>query len=288
MGITEQEQLLQRITYDPRIFNGKAIIRGMRISVVTVLELLASGMKTEEILEDYPYLEELDIQDNAPALSAVERQATVLDLLRSRSGIFHLVARELPVMAAQRPPRGSQLPGAFFYYNNWDFNVLGAILEKATGKSVFDDFETHIARPLGMEDYRASDGTYESGPQSRFPYYQFKVSTRDMARFGYLYLRQGRWKDQQILPATWVKRSTTPYSSDAHDESPFAGYGLLWWTTDWGYSAVGADGHFIAVIPGKDLVVVHRVPYDPPRSDVVSYRTVDTMIRLIIAAAPTP
>lgn len=233
-------------------------------------------------------LEELGIQDNPPELSGWERQATILDLLRSRSGIFHLVARELPIMAAQRPPRGSQLPGAYFYYNNWDFNVLGAILEKIMGKSVFEDFETHIARPIGMEDYRVADGSYEGGPQSKFPYYMFRVSARDMARFGYLYLRQGRWNGKQILPANWVTRSTTPYSTVSDNDSPFAGYGLLWWTTDWGYSAVGADGHFIAVVPSKDLVIVHRVMFDPPRADVVPYRTVDTMIRLIIGAAPKP
>ncbi len=50
-----------RITIDPRIFNGKPCIRGMRFPVSKVLDLLATGMSIEEILKDYPYLEREDI-----------------------------------------------------------------------------------------------------------------------------------------------------------------------------------------------------------------------------------
>jgi hypothetical protein len=56
----------------------------------------------------------------------------------------------------------------------------------------------------------------------------------------------------------------------------------------WGYSALGNGGHVIAAIPGKDLVIVHRVAYDPPREDVVSYEDIEAMIRIIIEAAPDP
>ena len=232
-------------------------------------------------------LAELGIDDNAPTLSAIEKQATILDLLRARSGVYHLVARETQGMKAARPPRGSHLPGDYYYYNNWDFNVLGTIFEKLTATNIFEEFERRIARPIGMQDFTARDGFYESSPDSIHRQYMFSVTARDMARFGYLYLRQGRWGDKQLVPAAWVARSTTPYSGPVTTNgNPFVGYGLLWWTTDWGYSALGADGHYIAVVPSKDLVIVHRVLYDPPREDVVPYRDVDTMIRMIIAAAP--
>ncbi len=62
MSKTEAEQLLARITYDPGIFSGKAIIRGMRIRVLDVLEMMAAGMSNDEILSDYPYLEADDIR----------------------------------------------------------------------------------------------------------------------------------------------------------------------------------------------------------------------------------
>ena len=55
-------ELLKRITSNPGIFSGKPIIRGMRIRVQDILEMLAGGMKEEEILNDYPYLESDDIK----------------------------------------------------------------------------------------------------------------------------------------------------------------------------------------------------------------------------------
>lgn len=62
MGQAEVDKLLQRITYNPGIFGGKAIVRGMRFRVVDMLEMLASGMTSQEILNDFPYLEAEDIQ----------------------------------------------------------------------------------------------------------------------------------------------------------------------------------------------------------------------------------
>ena len=53
-------QGLDRITFDPKIMGGRACIRGMRITVALVLNLLAGGMTTEEIIRDYPYLEPED------------------------------------------------------------------------------------------------------------------------------------------------------------------------------------------------------------------------------------
>jgi len=88
----------------------------------------------------------LGIDDNAPSLTAEEKTATVRDLLQARSGIYHPALYETPAMAARRPPRGSHQPGMFWYYNNWDFNTLGAIYLHATGTSVFDALEREIAQ----------------------------------------------------------------------------------------------------------------------------------------------
>ena len=110
-------------------------------------------------------------------------------------------------MAAQRPPRFSHKPGSFWYYNNWDFNTLGTIYERAVRSSIFDAFEREIARPIGMQDYRPADGEYVTGAGSVYPAYPFKMSARDLARFALLYLSKGRWQDRQIIPASWVEES---------------------------------------------------------------------------------
>lgn len=241
-------------------------------------------------------LEEIGIDDRPPVLTPIEKQATILDLLRARSGIYHEAARETPAMRANRPARGSHSPGTYYYYNNWDFNVLGAIFEQLTGKKIFQEFAERIAKPIGMQDFTASDGRFAGvegstvGGDSLYLNYVFSMTARDMARFGYLYLRNGRWAHEQILPANWVMRSTTSYT-DSVSSTPVAaaqtGYGFLWWKQAWGYSALGHGGHVIAVIPSKDLVIVHRVAYDPPREDVVPYLDIEAMIRMIIEAAPT-
>lgn len=58
----DETKLLERITYDPKIFGGKAIIRGRRLAVEHVLGMLATGDDPETILEGYPWLERDDIQ----------------------------------------------------------------------------------------------------------------------------------------------------------------------------------------------------------------------------------
>ena len=162
-------------------------------------------------------LEEGGIDDKPPALTTIEKQATILDLLRARSGVYHAAARETAQMRAERPPRGSHSPGTYFYYNNWDFNVLGRIFEQQTGKGIFEEFAQRIAKPIGMQDFVPSDGRFAGvegstvGGDSLYPNYIFSMTARDMARFGYLYLRNGRWGDKQIIPATWVRRSTTTW-----------------------------------------------------------------------------
>ena len=78
-------------------------------------------------------MESLGIDDNEPGLTPTEKTATVGDLLKARSGIYHAALYETPGMARRRPARGSHAPGTFWHYNNWDFNALGTIYERATG-----------------------------------------------------------------------------------------------------------------------------------------------------------
>jgi CubicO group peptidase (beta-lactamase class C family) len=242
-------------------------------------------------------LEELGIDDTPPSLTPIEKQATVLDLLRARSGVYHMAARETVAMRAARPPRGSHPPGTFYYYNNWDFNVLGKIFEQLTGKDIFQEFFDRIAKPIGMQDFVPGDGRWGGAigstvaGDSKYLHYIFSMTARDMARFGHLFLREGRWGDRQVVPANWVKRSTTSYSDFEGPQAVSAtqtGYGFMWWTHAWGYSALGNGGHVIAVIPSRDLVVVHRVHYDPPREDVVPYVDTMAMVRVLIEAAQPP
>jgi CubicO group peptidase (beta-lactamase class C family) len=78
-------------------------------------------------------------------------------------------------VAAERPPRFSHKPGTFWYYNNWNFNALGTIYERAVRSSILDAFEREIAWPIGMQDYQPSDGEYGTGAASVYPAYPIQM-----------------------------------------------------------------------------------------------------------------
>jgi CubicO group peptidase (beta-lactamase class C family) len=232
-------------------------------------------------------LAELAIDDKPPRLTAAERQATVRDLLMARSGIYHQAAYETRTMEEERPARGSHPPGTFWFYNNWDFNALGTILRNATGEDTFAAVERRIARPIGMQDFVASDGNYVYAQVSEHPAYTMRFSARDLARFGWLYLNRGLWAG----PAAWVAEGTRSYS----DARPGVGYGYLWWVslkgeqfrTETGpgsFSARGAGGQYIIVAPARRIVVVHL--NDTDENDKLASGTFAKLLQLIFAAAP--
>jgi CubicO group peptidase (beta-lactamase class C family) len=233
-------------------------------------------------------LAKLGIDDGKQPLTQAEKQATVRDLLSARSGIYLPAAHDTTDMENSRPARGSHAPGTFWFYNNWDFNALGTIYRQATGEDIYASFARRIAEPIGMEDFSVEDGRNAYEPVSEHPAYTFRMSARDLARFGLLYLNDGRWRGQQIVPADWVRESTTAHSQT--DKSG-RGYGYLWWalaTDDWGAGAALASGHggqLIAVIPARRLVVVQTVDR---RTGGKSPRTGNfiTLLRKLASAVP--
>ena len=149
-------------------------------------------------------LAELGIDDIQP-LTDAEKQARVVHLLKARSGVYHPAAAENAAMKSRRPERGSHEPDSNYYYNNWDFNVLGTIFEQETGTTIFAEFAERIAGPVGMQDFDPDACFYHYERElSEHPSYTFRISTRDRARFGLLYLQGGRWKGEQVVDESWV------------------------------------------------------------------------------------
>ena len=244
-------------------------------------------------------MEKLGIDDNEPSLTPAEKQATVGDLLKARSGIYHTANYETDSMKSRRPERGSHPHDTFFFYNNWDFNALGTIYEKAAGVSVFEGFRRGLAEPLQMEDFRMEDTHYVRGAASVHPAYLFYLTARDMARVGLLYARGGQWRGKQIVPARWVTDSVKPSSAAAKASGRvYAGYGYLWWTNVRGkqfenvtlpegsFSARGHGGHVIVVVPSLDLVVVHRVDSGKKDAPSVEYAQFGALMKIILEAMP--
>ena len=201
------------------------------------------------------------------ALNEVERSASVRQLLMSRSGIYLRAANETPTAMLSRPRRNAHAPGEHWYYNNWDFNALGAIFEESSGLGIGEAFQRWIARPIGMRDFRPEDVRYESWLGSAPPAYPFWISARDLAAFGLLYLREGRWGERRVIAREWIRASTR-----AHSDTGVSGYGFLWWVESEGrlyapgmafprgsFMGVGLGGQYLVVLPACQLVVAHLV-----------------------------
>ena len=214
--------------------------------------------------------------DDSPPLTEAEKEAKVIHLLKSRSGVYHPAAAETSAMAARRPDRGSHAPDSFHYYNNWDFNVLGTIFEQQTGKQIFEEFDHRIAGPIGMQDFDPDECFYGyEREHSEHPAYFFRMSTRDRARFGLLYLRNGNWNGTQLVAEDWVTNCMAEHSSGLHEISGLSA-GIMWgiirencqiYDTVPAYEMIeqlrkydfymltGDGGQIIGLIPELDLVL---------------------------------
>ncbi len=236
--------------------------------------------------------------DDVQGLLPIEKQARVRDLISARSGVYH-PASNAGDNLADAPPRGSQQPGAYYLYSNWDFNAAGTAFERMTGKSIYDAFDEKLARPLGFEHWRRlihlRNGDTD---QSEHLAYHFVLSTQDMARLGELVLRQGKWQGEQIVPASWVQDMislVTPNqeTNPAEVRNSEFGYGYMWWVWDGpkvtcafegAYTGRGAYGQFITVLPTLDMVVAHKTLPDAR----TSWEEYVQILDALVAARVTP
>ncbi|MBU8906024.1 serine hydrolase domain-containing protein [Desertibacillus haloalkaliphilus] len=256
------------------IYNGKVLVSWgdvtKKSNIHSVRKSLLSALYGIHVAEGtinlQSSLKQLNVSDHME-LTEQEKQARVVDLLTSRSGVFLTAGQESWLMRWKRPDREVYPPGSHFYYNNWDFNVLGTIFTERTQRDIFEEFKDRIADPIGMEDYTEDDWFYKFElNRSLHPSYLFRMSARDMARFGQLYLQNGVWEGEQMIPVQWIEESTSVHTPTAN--APY-GYGYMWWVADSGYfrelglySAIGRYGQSIDIIPSENLVFVHRVDSD--------------------------
>ena len=205
---------------------------------------------------------EIGITDK-DSLSELEKSAKIIHLLKARSGIYHKAAAEPSWVDDYRPERNSVAPDSLWFYNNWDFNVLGTIFEQLTQTSIYEALYNDITTPLQMQDYSIMDGEYYYELEySNHPAYHLKMSARDLARYGQLFLQEGLWSDKQIFSKNWVANSTYPTSKHGGGGKIGRWYGWLWNVSEYYqdykmYYAAGVGGQFLAIFPTEDLILVN-------------------------------
>lgn len=243
-------------------------------------------------------VEELGL-DDIGGLLPIEKKARVIDLVTARSGCYHPASNAGD--SKDKPARGTKKPGKYFLYNNWDFNVAGAVFEMKTGKNIYDAFQEDIGSRIGLQDWNREEQKKGGNLKvSVYPAYHFYFSTRDMARIGYLMLRDGNWNGDQVISTEWVRRITSPVSPykevRGRHSVPRFSYGYMWWLFDdaapentpafhGGYTARGAMGQYITVLPELDMVVAFKTDAKYKRSTPSSayFRFLD---RLVATARP--
>ncbi len=172
----------------------------------------------------------------------------------------------------ERKPRELKRPGTFYEYNDVRINRLGLSLLRTFKDSVPDVFRREVMDVIGASNTwrwipyhnsfvdldgkkvaSVSGGTRWGGG--------VWINAQDMARFGYLWLRGGKWGEKQIVPPAYAKAAV---SASQHGPD----YGYLWWLNTQGknypglptsaYGARGAGSNTITILPEQDLVVVWR------------------------------
>ncbi len=143
-------------------------------------------------------------------------------------------------------------PGSQWYYCNAAVHILSGIITELTGMSALDYAAEKLFAPLGITNY-----SWTSSPTGvTLGYSDLKLTPRDMAKFGYLYLNEGEWDGQQIIPADYARESL-----GTQIETPWGyptTYGYLWWRVDNINLAfaLGFGGKYIMVLPDQNMVVV--------------------------------
>jgi CubicO group peptidase (beta-lactamase class C family) len=169
-------------------------------------------------------------------------------------------------------PREIHAPGTFYEYNDVRINRLSLSLLHLYKKQLPDVFRDEVMNPIGASDtwkwvpyansYVDIDGKRMASVSGGTRWGAgMWINSYDMARFGLLWLRRGKWGDRQIVPDSYVKLATTP---SAHGPD----YGFLFWLNTQGkhwpgvpptaFACEGSGGNVIFVAPDQDLVVVWR------------------------------
>jgi CubicO group peptidase (beta-lactamase class C family) len=153
-------------------------------------------------------------------------------------------------------------PGTFYKYNDVRVNVLAYSLLQVWRKPLPQVLKENIMDPIGASTtwrwygYEDSwvnvDGTWvqsvSGGGHSGGGIF---INTLDHARFGLLFLRKGKWSEQQLFQEEWIRMVTEPSPSNEN-------YGYMWWLSENMYSAAGFGGNYIIICPDQDMVIVTR------------------------------
>ncbi len=224
-------------------------------SVISALVGIALNQGCINSIEDpvLPYFPEMELQN----VSEQKELLTIKDFLTMSSGLAYNPDEMYASMDWAQYTLDQPLiyqPGESWFYSNGGPQVLSALISQACEMDTVEFAKLYLFDPLGIKNFR-----WERGPNGHpNGSWGLELSPRDMAKFGYLYLHDGLWDGEQILPPDWVELSRLSYHQVPDPLEPWnLYYGFLWWIHGDGfYAAHGYKGQFIYLAPEQDLVIV--------------------------------
>ena len=263
---------------------GERYLHGYRRDSICISRSLAKSFTSAlvGIAIDEGYIKGLDdpITKYLPELKDRGFDAiTIRNLLTMGSGIRYRIA-ELPwdedALYFLYPNSREMLlydleivepPGRSFHYTDFNVGLLAIIIERTTGRTLSNYLQEKIWKPIGMQ-YPALWSLDSEEDGFELSHVALNARAIDFAKFGQLFLDNGKWNGRQIISEKWVHESTAP---DATDHRPWetypqwaaAGgyYKFFWWGDlealgEYVYSAIGRWGQFIFVAPKTNVVIV--------------------------------
>lgn len=224
----------------------------------------------------------------ADRMSPETAAITVEQLLTMTSGLRVDAAHSRPLperddwvaLILRRGP--VRTPGEEWGYSSETSHLLAAVLVEATGRPLLDYARQKLFEPLGIATQGAAEPVLSEGRAFRRAYERadvawprdpsglhtgwgyLKLRPADLLKLGNLYLDEGRWQGEQLVPAEWVRAATSPAAETGLDVGEH--YGYQWWVGGAGghasYAAIGYGGQIVQVVPDVDLVVVATMDID--------------------------
>jgi CubicO group peptidase (beta-lactamase class C family) len=232
VGIAVEDGAIESV--DDPVVRYRADFRGTAFERTTVAELL-------DMTSGVGDLETWDVQDSG--IKRFERAIV-------GAGDITQVVRDAPRTAPE---------GVRFNYSTFDSQVLGWVLEAATGKPLPAYASERLWSRIGA-DHDAYYWLTRKRPRTAIGGGSFNATARDLARIGQLMVSDGRVAGEQVVPREWVRRSRTPRLAAGTlgpSGYPHYGYANHWWTLDDGaFTAVGVHGQYLYVDPAAGVVVV--------------------------------
>jgi len=150
-------------------------------------------------------------------------------------------------------------PGEMFNYNTGAVHLLSAVIKHSTNQFADEFAGQSLFEPLGITEYEWNTDNL-GYPCTGATFQGLKMKARDVAKYGFLHLNQGKWKGKQLIPEVWVEESTQSHI-DVDDDR---GFGYLWWTGSHTmdkkeiphFFAAGYGGQTIHIAPELDLMIV--------------------------------